>query len=638
MSHISPPPPPPRLIFPKASTKVGRPYSIAEHCVVDPDTACRELIQNSLDAHAALQDKGPCRVSFKVSTIKTRDIPGYNDYCKAMSEARASWEANKEVANYLGAINTYLRKKEISVLFVIDNGKGFNEKGLEAVMGEGTPEKQEGSAGSFGIGHLTTYGISGLQYILYASKQQDGTELFAGHAILASHSSDGNLRSNNGYLVEEYQSKFDNPFTFSDAQNMPEFLREELEHVEHSGSIIAVLGFNGFRQDRSTKKKKLTEQICEATAENFAMAIWAGDLEIEVGGEHNPDELVPERQEIDKSQIKEFLEYMEHPETGTREQTLKARQTLDAIETFSQGDSARGHLPHPFEDCQIYLRNKTRAHMISIWRNGMLITRRHRGLAKDQFDDKKKLDAVVLLSGRRKLRRAHDIVKKAETPLHDQIQEKRLSENAEVQKLRDFFTAVRKWVSEHAEDSGGESADLENEVMLDSGNAFDVTSVGLSRLFQSQQPGDMVEGEGTHETNGESIAKTRKKSIKALAQTKIQGRVLDGCDYRVRIKPAKEITSGLLKVVMASGQDASCSGHIPDTMLIVKSATQIEATNGKNGKKRARKKYKIEDGMVRLPKLSAEEFVEMDITFSNPPKNLNQVSLSCLLGMTGESL
>lgn len=48
----------PRLIFPPASTKVGRPYSIADHWEVSPRVACRELIQNSLDAYAASPSRG----------------------------------------------------------------------------------------------------------------------------------------------------------------------------------------------------------------------------------------------------------------------------------------------------------------------------------------------------------------------------------------------------------------------------------------------------------------------------------------------------------------------------------------------------------------------------------------------------
>ena len=450
---------PPQLVFPIASTKVGKPYAMAEHCVVSPDIACRELIQNSLDAHASLQNEEPCRVIFKVSRIRTSDIPGYKDYCAALERACASWKSHGSVSTYLASMQAYLNRPETEVLYVIDNGKGFNKRGLEAIMAEGSPDKQEGSTGSFGVGHLTAYGMSGLQYICYASKQRDETLLATGHAILASHDSgDGELRSNNGYYVKGYVPKFEEPFTFCEPDQIPPFLRDELESMDSSsGSIIAVLGFNRFRQDIGNKKrrdKELHELIREAVAENFAIAIWANHLEIEVSdmiGGNELTQMLPHK--VDKNGIEEFLAYMALPETGTKNQTLKAQQTLDAIETYRM-PSEFGRLPASFRDCRIYLRNRSRTHSVSIWRNGMLITRKHLGLAKNQFDNKKPFDAVVMLSGKEYPREAHDIVQQAETPMHDRIQERRLPNKAEKETLKKWLVEIRAWITEHAEKSG----------------------------------------------------------------------------------------------------------------------------------------------------------------------------------------
>ena len=621
----------PRLCFPIDGSKVGRPFALAQHCVAEPDTVCRELIQNSLDAHAATRDDGPCRVVFRTSRSEVKDLPGYEDYRQALQRAEHSWHENEEVSAYLANLRDCLRESErfgLDILFVSDNGAGFSEKGLEAVMAEGAPEKQDGSSGSFGIGHLTAYGISGLQYICYASKQRDGRELMAGHAILAAHeSSEGKLLSGNGYYVEDYIPRFHQPFSFCGAEHIPAFLRQELDRIEGSGSVIAVLGFNRFRRlgGKRRHKKSLNQLVCEAAAENFAIAVWEGRLEIEV---HSSEagELVESEEKIDKDEIDNFLAYMARPETGTKEQTQKAKQTLEAIKTHGSAETpegSSGRLSGEFRDCRIYLRNRAPAHVVSVWRNGMLITRKHRGLARDQFDNKKPLDAVVLLSGREDPRAAHDLVKKAETPLHDRIVEERLDKPEDKQRLRKLLDEIRKWISERAEDSGGTSTDLVSEVMLDAGNVVQAKLTRQPKMFD-----DATEGQPE---GADRRGKKRKKDKKSksghrvsrrIVKIRAQGRVLDDGRYRVGIRPEDGGSlSGQVKVIVDSGQDPSCSGVVQDRALAVKAA------RGPHGEK-----YKIRNGMVQVPSgLGQEASLVMDLEFAEPPADLGQVALGCLV-------
>ena len=624
-----PPPPPPQLVFPIASTKVGKPYSIAEHCVVSPDIACRELIQNALDAHASLQDERPCKVIFKIAKLKTEEIPGYACYRDALEKALKSWRKNDSVASYLKLIHRSFVRRELEVLYVVDNGKGFDERGLEAVMAEGSPDKQEGSTGSFGVGHLTSYGMSDLRYICYASKRRDGALLATGHAILSSHDSDGELRSNNGYYVQDYQARFDDPYVFGAPEQIPAFLRRELDQMESpSGSIVAVLGFNRFHQGAGGKthgKRELHELIREAVAENFAIAIWANHLEVEVcdttqGDLETLETILPHK--VDQRRIEEFLEYMARPETGTKEQTRKAQQTLDSIKTY-RDPSESGRLPGDFQDCQIFLRNRARAHNVSVWRNGMLITRKHRGLAKNQFDNKKPFDAVVMLNGKEHPRDAHDIVKKAETPMHDRIQENRLEDEDEKQTLKSWLSEVRSWISERAEESGGESADLEDEIVLDGGNTIkDKPAMPIGSGTEeegdddSSDPHEPVGGKGT------GPRRQARRIQRKFLSAKTQGRPLANNRYRIRIRPESRIERGILRVIVDSGQDPSCRGVIQDTPLIVRSAKSPQPDG---------RIYPIKEGLVQLDDLREDESVVVDLVFDNPPKDLNQVSLGCLL-------
>ena len=634
-------PPPPTLIFPVASTKVGKPYAIAEYCVVDPDIACRELIQNALDAHASVTGGEPCRVIFKVAKLKTTEIPGYEEYRAALKKSQVSWDGNESVTSYLTSIQEYCDRDELEVLFVIDNGKGFDEKGLEAVIAEGAPDKQDGSTGSFGIGHLTAYGISGLQYVCYASKRSNGEMLATGHAILSSHDSDGKLCSNNGYYVSTYEPKFNDPFTFSDSGDIPAFLRSELQAIEHSGSIVAILGFNGFRreleEDDGGRQKELPELLREAIAENFAIAVLSDALEIEVHGlgEEDGDGV----KKIDKGSIEGFLEWMARPETGTKAQTKKARQTLEAMETF-RNPSVRENLAGQFRDCEIFLRNDgVAAHTVSVWRNGLLITRTHRGLAANFFCDKKPLDAVIRLSGQDTYRYAHDLVKSAETPLHDKIQSARLSSPSEKQELQGFLKEIRSWINENAEDAGGEAADLEDEVLLEGNSTGEFKLSRQIKLFPdyAEEDGgaqiDVYQPDGPpNETDDPHNRTNAVQEVRPrnFTDAQVQGKALGqngSGDYRILVRPAKNIENGVLKVIVDSGQDISCVGIIQDDMLVVKSAASSADGTA----------FPVSGGLVKLARVQKGRAIVLDLTFVDPPDDFSRVSLGCLLGVLEES-
>ena len=580
-----------------------------------------------------MQEKEPCRVIFKVAKLKTKDIPGYADYCSALEKSLSSWKDNEPVSIYLESIKSHLNQAEIEVLYVIDNGRGFDERRLQAVMAEGSPDKQEGATGSFGVGHLTSYGMSGLQYICYASKQQDDTLLASGHAILASHDSDGELRSNNGYYVQEYHPRFNDPFVFGTSEQIPSFLREELDRIESpSGSIVAILGFNRFRQDSENgaqRKKELHELIREAVAENFAISIWMNHLEVDVfdSPQNSLEAITPER--VDQNSIKDFLQHMARPDTGTKTRTVKAQQTLEAIETFQEYSMA-GRLASEFADCQIYLRNRASTQSVSVWRNGMLITRSHLGLAKNQFDNKKPFDAVVLLSGKETPRRAHDIVKNAETPMHDKIQEKRLTSKKEKETLKAWLAGVRAWISEYAEESNAELSDLDDEIVFINGSDT-MREKALKDLWlgSSMDDGERGPADPNKPGDGETESESREERPKVQRKfsprkVRAQGRRLPQNRYRIRLKPSTKISKGSLKVIIDSGQDPSCTGIIKDTALVIQSAK----SPGQDGKT-----YEVDSGgLVQLGDLKENETVVVDVDFQEPPDNFDKISLGCLLG------
>ncbi len=618
----------PTLIFPHASTKVGKPYAIAENWEISPRKACRELIQNALDAYAALplsEQKSAtcCKVIFKTDRIKVADIPGIDIYRESLRAAIKSWRGNDSVSEYLSSLKHYSEQDYVEVLFVSDNGIGFKTKTLEAILAEGTPEKQVGSSGSFGIGHLTAFGLSGLQYIFYGSKSSNGRMFGAGHAILSSFSkpsdSGKTLRSNHGYYLNEYTTSFEKPFVFCSEQEIPLFLKDQLQKIKTSGSVIAILGFKGFvGQIADDRKSDLSQLIREAIAENFALAICAKTLEVKVQNVHH----------IDSDSIINFLEWMSSPETGTKEQTREAQLTLEAIETFHKGET--GHLSEPYQDCEMKIRNQASSHSVSIWRNGMLITRTHRGFSKSMFDNKKPFNGLMSLSGLKETPFAHDLVKKAETPLHDKIEEKRLTNKKDKQALKALFKSAREWLEKRATDSGGEFLDLTDEILLDTGEGgnFKVTNLSKNTIQYDENGENGENGKGGKNNKPSPKPRIRRVTKKNVVKAKIQGRFTEE-SYIIRIMPNMKIRNAILQIAIDNGQDASCSGLIQDDLLKIISAKPTSPNTDP---------LKIINDCVNLGNLEKEKLYEFELIFSKPIKTLESIALSCLVGTGSDKL
>ena len=608
------------LVFPEASTKVGRPYAVAEHDDAPATVAVRELIQNALDAYAEINKdrSGICRVTFKTGRLKTSDIPDFEEgYKGALDAALRSWRGaeNASVINYLKSMKDCADQDEIDVLYVIDNGKGLDTAGMDAMLGEGTPKKQNGSSGSFGVGHLTAYGLSGLNYIFYGGKQQDGQILGAGHAILAGFAdSEGKLKSNNGYFVKEFSGLFDSLFTYCDSKNLPEFLLSELRKIQGSGSVIAILGFNWFKKDLEgleEKNKKVNELILEAAAKNFAIAICAQNLEV----------FTTER--IDVSRIVGFLE-----DRKNRNQDKDANLTLEAIKTYQEA-TLRGNLENDkFADCDLAQRNGTTQHNVLVWRNGMLIIKKHRGLSREMFGSKKLLNALVMLSGSKNPRGAHDLVKNAETPMHDRIQESRLSSKQERANLKALLNDIREWIKERAEETGDESSDLSDEILVSSGSTMQPKPYRYLRKLVDDDDDDAGDhgdegggGRKGHGRKGEGVRGKRAVPRKNIVEAKVQGKARPDGTYLIKLVPNKDIGKAVIQVTVNNGVDSSCLGDIKERELKITGAT---ASDGKN--------CQIVNGDVELEGVEKDKPINIMVTFDAPKEIVNDVSLGCLLG------
>ena len=156
----------------------------------------------------------------------------------------------------------------------VDNGIGISPNILNGLIGDRSVKSDESSGGSFGVGHLSSYFLSSLRYVLYASKYKDNGEvknLFSGAPILAGFEDKQEIpRGSIGRILEktpedELKPKFIFPTIY------PDFIADKMNDVD-TGSMVAILGLN-------TEWKR---EANYAIVSNFFYAINKQELEINV--------------------------------------------------------------------------------------------------------------------------------------------------------------------------------------------------------------------------------------------------------------------------------------------------------------------------------------------------------------------
>lgn len=252
----------------------------------NPEPIVRELLQNCLDA-AAEDDRQEAEVNFAIRRVPLAQVPGVESYRKHFKEAVAERErdvgqggAEKRV---IDRIRRILDDGTTRVLFCRDNGVGLNPDRMKRLLTEGNTDKGKGGAGAFGIGHLTAFAGSDLRYVLYGGRCNDGDgevkEVASGHAILASRARrDGGGRGGHGYWLRGEEPTLFDPSPYPD--RAPRLLRQELDRLDDTGTVVCVAGFNNFRGEDDP-----VQAIARVAAKNFLVAIWQGKMTVRIRGD-----------------------------------------------------------------------------------------------------------------------------------------------------------------------------------------------------------------------------------------------------------------------------------------------------------------------------------------------------------------
>jgi len=272
-----------KLIFSRTDSQSGLTNaSISTSNDKDASVIIRELLQNSFDSTIDDAKKKQAQVKIIIDTIKQDKIPGINEYHDAIKAIKQEKLSNQE-KNILSAIEEELSKDTIPIMYVIDNGIGFNQETLVSILSDGISVKSDpmNSGGSYGNGHFSAFNISNLRYVLYGGKSQNGEIICSGQALLRTHRNDGTLKNGAGFLRTQDEPIIEENDIFLKDDLIPPIMSKELSQLDGSGAIVAMVGFNFFGKE-DPDKGSLLNLMSSSIIRNFFVAISEAHLTVDI--------------------------------------------------------------------------------------------------------------------------------------------------------------------------------------------------------------------------------------------------------------------------------------------------------------------------------------------------------------------
>lgn len=404
-----------KLIFPPSpGTSEGFTNSSQSSFSPEPSSCVRELVQNALDAALVSAGRECAVVRFSLEQCKVANIPGMSEYRTALASAK------KEPLNALSksiaeSLQRHSGHDTATMLFVSDNGVGFDSQRLGAMLGDGVSQQSgEESRGAFGNGHLTAFALSHLRYAFYGGVRNDGEMKFSGHAVLSSHKGPYNGKtcalSKDGYYVRhihEDKLNFDR-FEFPREDEIPPLLLPKMQGIKKewgNGSVIAVAAFNDFGGARDVE-----DIILREAALNFYVAVYEGKLRVEITRGDNSRELT-------RDDLREIMDKNKDRMLG-KNGFPSGRRVWNSYETLTGGEKHNIQTAHG--EVRLMLRQGGDGKRVAICRNGMWITGNVPRMLQADFGDRQPFDALLLIDAESS-GDAHTLIKLAENPLHNKI-------------------------------------------------------------------------------------------------------------------------------------------------------------------------------------------------------------------------
>lgn len=403
----------------------------------DSSLIIRELLQNSYDSAIIEASRETAKVKFIIDYIDKASIPGINSYEDAINSIEQENLTDREQEeDILYTIKQQLKEDKIPVLYVVDNGIGFTQNKLVAILSDGISDKDNphDSGGSYGNGHFSTFNMSDLRYILYGGKSND-SKLCSGQALLRTHIKNEDLKLGTGFLLKEDLPIIKENAIFYTDNDIPEIINNQLDTIEDSGAIVGVLGFNFFGNEKDINN--VVDLISSSVIRNFYVAIHENNLEVEiVTNEKNIN--------ITSETVDNIFDSTQDEKSNPTYNTAKQFYSMLNYGKNQTISTREGEI-------KIYYGLSESGTKLAICRNGMWINDSiPRPLNKNNFASNKNFNALILIQ---KGTNFSTLIRRIESNSHDNIKlnrfpndikgrqkRKRLSET--LHEIKDFLTNI----------------------------------------------------------------------------------------------------------------------------------------------------------------------------------------------------
>lgn len=317
------------LIFPESSSVEGfTDLNVGYRSKESAHQIVRELLQNSLDAQSDRSES--VNVNIDVAFCAKSDIPDIDGFQAAFDASKSAHNRKGDGRKIIDAISKSLDGAKIPVLFCRDDGKGMNSSEMNNLLSVAVSEKDDGLAGSYGLGHLFAFRASDLRYILYASVSKSGDTIVSGEVQLASHKLGEQYRHKVGHYALGIEME-DNVPVRKFSSEVPKLLKSQVEKIRNSatgtGTVVAILGFNNF----NLPKSEVSDAVLDCGARNFFTALHEGTMKLKV---KMPDK---KTETLDQKNIGKRLEAGRDVKRGSAKGHLSGSKAWKAYLALSKG-------------------------------------------------------------------------------------------------------------------------------------------------------------------------------------------------------------------------------------------------------------------------------------------------------------
>lgn len=459
------------LIFGPGTSSGFTPAGIAAFDELHPAAVVRETLQNALDsAHEAKIKTAVVR--FRLTRMYIREIPGIKSYVRAFKYACMSQrklgkgKLPSQAENVVRTIKNALTQESIDVLTVVDNGIGLDKRRMTALLSDGVSAKEHDATGTYGNGHSVVIPASDLRYILYGGVTEGGRSIGAGHAVLASHTVEGERfpRAGDGFYVRGLlDGKNGDLYDYVTGRNIPELISKDLKVIKKNsghGAVVVIPAFNHFRE----YEKTLWDMVSQSAACNFFEALLKRRLVVKV-----EDFRIRENRQsyvLDHITLSETLE--------ESKKNKRSRAFLNGERAFEAHHVLRYGSNHSVKtsqgDIRVYIHTSRSGNTrIDLCRNGMWIADEYKipGFYY-KFKERAPFHAVLLLDSLNGME-LHRLIRDAEGPLHNSIRIKNLNK-VDQGKLRQALEEIRNWILSNTKEAESNSFNPSDYLNLDFGD------------------------------------------------------------------------------------------------------------------------------------------------------------------------